>query len=352
MIALYVAHARSFLRDPAGLLLTLALPPIVYLMFAAIFGAAAGGDLDLRIALYDTAKSPASLAIAQRLVDRHGDRVLMTSDPVAVDQRVLGGAADVGVILGPCAPAPVCIEVVAHPGRAAAGQAMRGELLVPSGPAADATAGPARLRLVGPAGDPMALYYAGGVSLMFVFFAAMQGALGWLDDRRSGLLARLSLAAGGLGYLLAARGAWMVTVALAQTALIFALAVRRSPALDVALVGAWAMTALVVAAAAAGLALGLIALCRTRGQAEPVSTVAALLAAALGGSMAPRFLMPEAFQAAGVITPHAWGIEAYSAIVWRGVAGPPVYLAWVVLAAFAAVGFGVAFVMEKRRQTG
>ncbi len=352
MIALYLVHARSFWRDPAGLMLTLALPPLVYLMFAAIFGAAAGGTLELRIALFDGADTPTSIAVAQRLTDEHEGRVKQARSLGDVDRDVLDGRADAGVVLISCPVAPVCAEVVAHPGRTAAGQALQGELLTLVQPVRSSGAGPVSFRSVGPAGNPLALYYAGAVSLMFVFFAAMHGGLGWLDDRRSGLLARFSLPAGGLGRLLAARAAWLMTVAVTQTTLVFALAVRHAPALDAATVIAWMVTNLAVAAAAAGLALGVIALCRTRDQAEPVSTVAALLAAALGGSMAPRFLMPEAFRVMGWITPHAWGIDAYSAIVWRGVLGPSVYWAWAVLLLFAAAGFTAAAVVETRRQYG
>lgn len=352
MIALYLAHARGFFRDPAGLMLTLALPPFVYLMFAAIFGAAAGGDLDLRIALHDSVNAPASVAITERLTERHDGRLRLVSRRDEVDRKVLDGEADVGVILTACPVAPICAEVVAHPGRTTAGQALQGELLGLSAPEPSSGDSPVRFRAVGPRGDPLALYFAGGVSLMFVFFAAMHGALGWLDDRRNGLLARLSLAAGGLGRVLAARAAWMITVGVAQTTLVFALAIRHAPAPDLATVAAWTVTTLVVAAAAAGLALGLIALCRTRDQAEPVSTVAALLAAALGGSMAPRFLMPEAFRTLGWITPHAWGIDAYTAVVWQRALGPAVYGAWGALALFATVGFVLAAVMERRRQNG
>jgi ABC-2 type transport system permease protein len=352
VIGLYLAHARGFFRDPAGLMLTLALPPFVYLMFAAIFGAAAGGELDLRIAVHDSVNAPASVAMIERLGERHDGRLRPLSSRDDVDRTVLVGEADVGVILTACPVAPICAEVVAHPGRATAGQALQGELLALSGATPPSGASPVRFRAVGPRGDPLALYFAGGVSLMFVFFAAMHGALGWLDDRRNGLLARLSLAAGGLGHVLAARAAWMITVGVAQTTLVFALAVRHAPTPDMTTLAAWTVTTLVVAAAAAGLALGLIALCRTRDQAEPVSTVAALLAAAMGGSMAPRFLMPEAFRTLGWVTPHAWGIDAYTAVVWQSAVGPAVYRAWAALALFAAAGFVLAAVMERRRQNG
>src|SRR4029077_5658100 len=74
---------------------------------------------------------------------------------------------------------------------------------------------------------------------------------------------------------------------------------------------AWSATAICAAAASAGIALALAAACNTRKQAQPVSTFAFLILAAIGGSMAPRFLMPEALQTLGWLTPHTWAIEAY-----------------------------------------
>ena len=103
------------------------------------------------------------------------------------------------------------------------------------------------------------------------------------------------------------------------------------------------------AAAGAGLALVVIGLCRTREQAQPLSTFIVLLLAALGGSMAPRFLMPETFRQLGWITPHAWAIEAYQTVLWRGGFNATVWGAWAVLGGVGLLGGLGAWVMEARR---
>ena len=100
---------------------------------------------------------------------------------------------------------------------------------------------------------------------------------------------------------------------------------------------------------AAGLALALTAACRSREQAQPLTTFVVLLLAALGGSMAPRFLMPEAFRDLGWITPHAWAIEAYQAVIWRGEFTPTVISAWAVMASLGAGGLAIALMFERRR---
>ncbi len=37
----------------------------------------------------------------------------------------------------------------------------------------------------------------------------------------------------------------------------------------------------------------------------------------IGGSMFPRFLMPEAMQKAGLLTINAWAIDGFTKIFWR-----------------------------------
>ena len=113
---------------------------------------------------------------------------------------------------------------------------------------------------------------------------------------------------------------------------------------------AWSATAVCAAAASAGIALALAAACNTREQAQPVSTFAFLILAAIGGSMAPRFLMPEALQTLGWLTPHTWVIEAYQTVLWRGLVNATVLEAWTVLASFAGAGFLAALWIEARRR--
>ena len=184
---------------------------------------------------------------------------------------------------------------------------------------------------------------------MFVFFAAMHGAMGGLDERRSGLQSRLALARGGLAPILAGRAAWLTAVGMMQSAAVFVAAWVKLPALEPWQMAAAAMTALAVGFCAAGLALALTAACRSREQAQPLTTFVVLLLAALGGSMAPRFLMPEAFRDLGWITPHAWAIEAYQAVIWRGEFTPTVIPAWAVMAGLGAGGLAIALMSERRR---
>lgn len=354
MTALFSAYALGFLRDRGGLLMTLVLPPVVYLLFAAIFGAAARGDVQSVVVLNDSALTVQSRSIHSGLEATSGQRLLTAADVAAVEAAVRDGRADVGVVLRRSAgPLPV-VEVLSGAGRdvaaAAATGRIEGLLARAAGSPTTALSPPAvTRRVVGPEGDVQAVYYAGAVSVMFVFFAAMHGAMGGLDERRSGLQARLALASGGSASILGGRAAWLVTVGVVQAAAVFAVAAPRLPPLSLWQAGAWLITATLTAAAAAGLALVVIGLCRTREQAQPLSTFIVLLLAASGGSMAPRFLMPETFRQLGWITPHAWAIEAYQTVLWRGGFNATVWGAWAVLGGVGLLGWQGAWVMEARR---
>jgi ABC-2 type transport system permease protein len=56
---------------------------------------------------------------------------------------------------------------------------------------------------------------------------------------------------------------------------------------------------------------------RTRGQQAAISTLLILTMSAIGGSMFPRFLMPEAMKTAGLFTFNAWAIDGYTKVFWR-----------------------------------
>jgi len=349
MIAVVGAWARGFARDLPGVALTLLLPPLVFLMFSAIFGAGARGEIDSAVALHDGVGSASARAVVERALE---GRVRIMDDAAAARTAVVDGRADAGVLIRPGPDGRPVLEVIAAADRTVAATALQARLE----PVAAALAGvaapprPAVVRTeVGPEGDVQSAYYAGAVGVMFVFFAAMHGAMQGLDERRSGLQARMALAGGGLAPILAGRAVWLTAVGMMQSAAVFAAAWTRLPPLEPWQIGAVALTAALVGLAAAGLGLGLIGLCRSRDQAQPLTTFVVLLLAALGGSMAPRFLMPEAFRHLGWITPHAWAIEAYGAVIWRGALSPTVVAAWAVLAGVGLVGLAAAWIVETRR---
>ena len=86
----------------------------------------------------------------------------------------------------------------------------------------------------------------------------------------------------------------------------------------------------------------LASICRTRAQLGALSTLVILIMSSVGGSMFPRFLMPDAMQKAGLLTINAWAIDGFTKVFLRD---EPVSHLWpqvVVLLAIGVVLFAIA----------
>jgi ABC-2 type transport system permease protein len=374
--------ALGLWRDRAGLVLTFALPPLVFIVFASVFAAGANGKLDVKAGVVDRAANADSRRLTTALNHQLGGRLTAYPNRAALLDAVANGRADAGLLLtGDLGRDPAPITVLIHPGRRAAGEVLTAQVkavaehalpdvmiereVLQLGPwlalskkqlkrlsnsPAPAPAAPFVTQEVLGGGDPMVIYYAGAVSILFLMFTAMQGAMSLIDERRAGLRLRLGLSAGGVAPLLFGRMLWLTALGVAQALVLFVVAAILYRIPLVQSLAPWTATATVAAAASGGIALALAAACPTREQAQTLSTFVVLILAAVGGSMAPRFLMPAALQAVGWLTPHAWVIEAYQAILWRRIVDARVLEAWAILSAFAGGGFLTALVLESRRR--
>jgi ABC-2 type transport system permease protein len=76
------------------------------------------------------------------------------------------------------------------------------------------------------------------------------------------------------------------------------------------------MTA-VTSFAVAGFGMLLASVSHTRAQAGAIATLLILTMSAIGGSMFPRYFMPEAMQKVGLVTINAWAIDGFTKVFWR-----------------------------------
>lgn len=196
--------------------------------------------------------------------------------------------------------------------------------------------------------NPMIAYYAAGIGVMFLLFTASGAGGAILDENDSGTLdrvlaSRVSMPALLLGKLLflAALGFTQLIVMFVWGALVFKLDLWHHLAGFVIMAVPTAITA-----STFGLMLG--AACRTRAQLGAFSTLIVLVISAIGGSMFPRFIMPESLQKFGLIAFNTWAIEGFTKVFWREAPLPSLWPQVSVLLGFAVVFFLVCRRLARR----
>jgi len=391
---MFKVMALELWRDLAALLMTFCLPSLVFLIFSAVFSGATGADVKLQVAVADLAKTAASRRLEAALI---GDKDLRASEALpattaGVLSEVQAGRADAGLVIrsdpaGPGSP----LLILSDPSRAIAAplteartretitRLLPDALLIRTvrdlkpalGPltqgqrdnvnfAADQAAkDPHSAPKIAPLfayqevrgakkGGAGIAYYAGAVTILFSLFAATHGALTLIDERKSGVADRILAGPAGMGPVVNGKFLFLIAQGVSQAAVIFATAQIVFGVPVVSHLGLWLITTLSASLAAGGLALALISVCRSREQAQMLSTFVILILAAIGGSMVPRFLMPPWLQDLGWWTPHAWVIDAYQGLLWRDSGVKGLYKAWIVLTLIGVTGFLFAQVAVRR----
>jgi ABC-2 type transport system permease protein len=192
--------------------------------------------------------------------------------------------------------------------------------------------------------NSMIAFYAAGIGVMFLLFTASAAGGSLLDEAESGALDRILSARVSMTTLLAGKMAYSALLASAQLTLMFLWAALVFH-LDLFphLPGFIVMTA-ATAFAVASFGMLLASVSHTRAQQASISTLIILTMSAIGGSMFPRFLMPEAMQKVGLLTFNAWAIDGYTKVFWRD--EPVLHLAPQVA---VLIGAGMALFLIARR---
>jgi ABC-2 type transport system permease protein len=202
-------------------------------------------------------------------------------------------------------------------------------------------------------GPQVVAYYAAGIAVMFLLFSMTGAAGGLLEEEETGTLERLLTSNVTMGTLLASRWVFYGGVGVLQLVMMF---VWGWAVFDLdmwsakRIVGFLAMT-VVTAAAAASFGLVLAAICRSRAQLSGISTVVILVMSALGGSMVPRFIMPEFMSTVSRFTFNGWALDGYLKVFWYAdpEAGLLESLAYLAPQLAVLAGLAVAFFLLARR---
>ncbi len=196
--------------------------------------------------------------------------------------------------------------------------------------------------------NPMVSFYAAAIGVMFLLFTASGAAGALLDEAESGTLDRVLASRVTMTSLMLGKLAYNSVLAFAQLLIMFlwGWAVFK---LDFwSHIPGFVVMGVFTSVAVAAFGMLLASICKTRAQLGALSTLVILVMSSIGGSMFPRFLMPEAMQKAGLLTINAWAIDGFTKIFWRD---EPISHLWpqvLVLTGIAVVLFAIARRVARR----
>ena len=189
-----------------------------------------------------------------------------------------------------------------------------------------------------------------------MFFVVMPISSLFIVERREGTLARLVSQQVPFSMLLLGKVGPYFVVNLTQAVLMLLAGRTLVPWLGgemLALPARWDLLIAVTACtslAAIGWGLFVAVSSRTLEQATVIGGVGNILAAAVGGIMVPRFVMPESMQKLSEISPMAWALDGFHAVILRQGGAADIAAPCVKLLALAAVLFAVALWVHHRRR--
>jgi len=196
--------------------------------------------------------------------------------------------------------------------------------------------------------NPTVAFYAAGFGVMFLLFSAAGAGGALIEEAESGTLDRILATKVDMTRLLLGKLVYLAGVGVVQLTLMF---VWGALVFGIDLAGHWQgflIMTLATAIASSTFGLMLASISRSRMQLVAISNLAILLMSALGGSMYPRFLMPEKMQKFGLLTLNAWAIDGFQKIFWRDEPVRAVLPQVAVLIAVGVVFFLIARKMAER----
>ncbi|HYM07661.1 MAG TPA: ABC transporter permease [Terriglobales bacterium] len=165
--------------------------------------------------------------------------------------------------------------------------------------------------------NPMVSFYAAAIGVMFLLFTASGAAGSLLDEAESGTLDRVLSSHVTMAKLLAGKLAFSTLLAFSQLVLMFVWAWAVFKLDFLPHIAGFVIMGVSTAFSVGAFGMLLASVCRTRAQLGALSTLVILIMSSVGGSMFPRFLMPEAMQKAGLLTINAWAIDGFTKVFWR-----------------------------------
>jgi ABC-2 type transport system permease protein len=193
-------------------------------------------------------------------------------------------------------------------------------------------------------------YGAAQQLVLFVFVISLSASSMLIESRRLGVSRRMLASPTPAGTILAGESLGRFAIALFEGVLIFVVTLLLfgvdwgDPVAGLAIIVLFAIVG-------TGAATLMGASLHNAEQAGALGVFIGLGFAALGGSMVPIDLFPPAVAAVAHVTPHAWALEAFDAVLREGAGVTDVWPELAVLTAYGAVLLLVGAAVFRRRLT-
>ena len=192
--------------------------------------------------------------------------------------------------------------------------------------------------------NPTVTFYAAGLGVMFLMFSAAGAGGALIEEAESGTLDRILATRVSMTKLLLGKLLYLGGIGVAQLTLMFVWGALLF-GIDLAHhVPGFLIMTIATAIAASTFGLMLASVCHSRMQLVALSNLSILVMSALGGSLFPRFLMPEKMQKFGLVTINAWALDGFQKVFWRD---EPIWSLWPQV--LVLTGLGLLFFLVARR---
>lgn len=160
--------------------------------------------------------------------------------------------------------------------------------------------------------------FLAGIVPMFLLFSSVGAARALLEALGTGEMRRLLAAPIAPAHVLLGEMAFSLLLALAQCYamyfyawLLFGVAIWK-------ITGGLFLLTLATCLATTGFGVLLGSFCRTSEQLDSIGTTIILAMSAIGGSMVPRWIMPDWMQKLGLLTINGWSYDGFMALIQGG----------------------------------
>tara|TARA_R110002096_G_scaffold77896_12_gene183553 strand:- start:58633 stop:59718 length:1086 start_codon:yes stop_codon:yes gene_type:complete len=354
MILASVRKDMLLLASDRGAVLSLFLLPLIFMgVFGSIFQESNGEPDGFTVAVYasENANSRATDIVAG-LGEHPATKVLQSKSIEAVRAAVKNETAAVGLVLpddfSPMTgkPARLFVDSGASPPERVALEGALSRIM------AEQLYGKGKSTLfrveAAEAGESSELSSGFQVSVpgnavLFCFFLAMTVALSFMEDRRTGVFRRLLSSPAPKWSLLLSKLLPFFLIGIIQMVFLFGMGVL---AFGLDLGNNYAGLALLtvsIVLCAVSLGFLMASFGGTEKQVGGIGSILLLVMGLLGGAMVPRMVMPSLMKTIGFITPQAWALDGYHALLVSQTSTlGAVFAPVAAIVGFAAVFAGIA----------